>query len=127
MKMPGFSDFYTSLEHCQNCSAGMARTGIFKNWFYAPSVYNSRVSSVVPTGTEVRRPVNVYFEGGVDGTPRVGASRLLDFELEMGYFVSEGVSLGERMEIKDAKEHIFGRSRIALMASGHVHHASVRR
>ena len=118
MRIGGYSDFYTSLEHCQNCSAGMARSNIFKNWFYAPSVYNSRVSSVVPTGTEVRRPVNVYFEGGVDGTPRVGASRLLDFELEMGYFVSEGVAMGERMEIGDAKEHIFGESEVAKRMSG---------
>lgn len=108
MKIGGYSDFYTSLEHCQNCSAGMARSAIFKNWFYTPSVYNSRVSSVVPNGTDIRRPKNVYFENGMDSDPAFGPSRLLDYELEMGYFVSKPVEYGERMDIKDAKEHIFG-------------------
>ncbi len=33
MKIEGYSDFYTSLEHCQNCSTGMNRNGgIPKNW-----------------------------------------------------------------------------------------------
>ena len=108
MKIGGYSDFYTSLEHCQNCSAGMSRSGIFKNWFYTPSVYNSRVSSVVPSGTLIRRPRNVYFKEGLDSEPAFGPSRLLDYELEMGYFVSEEVGYGERMEIEEAKEHIFG-------------------
>jgi fumarylacetoacetase len=34
MQMQGFSDFYTSLEHCQNCSGQMAEAKIPKNWFY---------------------------------------------------------------------------------------------
>ena len=34
MAMQGFSDFYTSLEHCQNCSGEMAAAKIPKNWFY---------------------------------------------------------------------------------------------
>jgi hypothetical protein len=34
MAMQGFSDFYTSLEHCQNCSGEMAEAKIPKNWFY---------------------------------------------------------------------------------------------
>lgn len=109
MTIGGYSDFYTSLEHCQNCSAGMARSGIFKNWFYAPSVYNSRVSSVVPTGTRIRRPKNIYFSNGIDSDPAYGPSRLLDYELEMGYFCSKPVPYGERMDIEDAKEHIFGK------------------
>lgn len=114
MKIGGYSDFYTSLEHCQNCSQGMARSGIFKNWFHAPSVYNSRVSSVVPTGTEIRRPINIAFSNGIDSDPVYGPSRLLDYELEMGYFVSKEVPYGQRIDITNAKEHIFGRKASAV-------------
>ena len=38
MAMQGFSDFYTSLEHCQNCSGEMAEAKIPKNWFYVRSL-----------------------------------------------------------------------------------------
>lgn len=112
MQMQGFSDFYTSLEHCQNCSGEMAAAKIPKNWFYvtsplpypnhnstiwlmvtaqAPSVYNSRVSSVLPTPSTIPRPSNVYFSNGLDSEPTYGPTRRLDFELEMGYFVSKPV------------------------------------
>lgn len=136
MQMQGFSDFYTSLEHCQNCSGQMAEAKIPKNWFYvcpispsrqrtattedhiannpplppsqAPSVYNSRVSSILPTPSTIPRPSNVYFSNGIDSEPTYGPTRKLDFELEMGYFLSKPIPWGERLDIKDAKEHIFG-------------------
>ncbi|KAK3719530.1 hypothetical protein LTR37_004388 [Vermiconidia calcicola] len=108
MKIGGYSDFYTSLEHCQNCSAFMSAAAIPKNWFYTPSVYNSRASSVIPTSRDIRRPKNVYFSGGIDSEPTYGPTRKMDYELEMGYFVSSPIPLGERMPIEQAKEHIFG-------------------
>ncbi|KAI7352146.1 hypothetical protein KC354_g12131 [Hortaea werneckii] len=108
MKMGGFSDFYTSLEHCQNCSGEMTSAAIAKNWWYAPSVYNSRVSSVLPTPHDIPRPKNVYFSNGVDSEPTYGPTQKMDFELEMGYFVSKPVPFGESMPIADAKEHVFG-------------------
>ncbi|KAI7190763.1 hypothetical protein KC343_g11200, partial [Hortaea werneckii] len=86
MKMGGFSDFYTSLEHCQNCSGEMTSAAIAKNWW----------------------PKNVYFSNGVDSEPTYGPTQKMDFELEMGYFVSKPVTFGEPMPIADAKEHIFG-------------------
>lgn len=50
----------------------------------------------------------MYFKDGMDSEPEFGPSRLLDYELEMGYFVSKEVPYGKRMEIGEAKEHIFG-------------------
>ncbi|KAK5132099.1 hypothetical protein LTR08_000349 [Meristemomyces frigidus] len=108
MRMTGFSDFYTSLEHGQNCSGEMTAKGIAKNWWYTPSVYNSRVSSVVPSPHDIRRPKNVYFSGAIDSDPLYGPTRKMDFELEMGYFVSQPVPFGETMPISDVREHIFG-------------------
>ena len=83
-------------------------TRIPKNWYYAPSVYNSRASSVVTSGTPMRRPKGVYYEPGTDQVPTYGPSQALDFELEMGYFVSKPVPFAETMDIADAREHIFG-------------------
>lgn len=77
-----------------------------RNWFYAPSVYNGRVSSVIPSPQPVRRPRGVYF---VDGEKAAyGPSREIDYELEMGYFVSKPVEYGRELNISEADEHIFG-------------------
>jgi hypothetical protein len=84
------------------------RNRLTKNSTQAPSVYNSRVSSVLPTPSIIPRPSNVYFSNGIDSEPTYGPTKKLDFELEMGYFVSKPVPWGERMPIEDAKEHIFG-------------------
>ncbi|OBR08122.1 LOW QUALITY PROTEIN: Fumarylacetoacetate hydrolase [Colletotrichum higginsianum IMI 349063] len=105
-RIGGFSDFYCSLEHVQNCSPMAAGAAIPDNWFYAPSVYNSRVSSVVPSPQPIRRPRGVYYDG--DGNPAYGPSREVDYELEMGVFVSQPVKHGEELAIEHVEEHIFG-------------------
>jgi len=86
----------------------MTNASIAKNWWYAPSVYNSRVSSLLPTPHDLPRPKNISFSNGVDSEPIYGPCRKLDFELEMGYYVSQPVPCGERMPISEAREHIFG-------------------
>ncbi|KAJ4247102.1 hypothetical protein NW762_013240 [Fusarium torreyae] len=107
MRIGGYSDFYCSLEHVQNCSETMsAGASIPENWFYAPSVYNSRVSSVIPSGHPVRRPHGVYY--GNDGKATYSPSQQIDYELEMGLFVSKPVPYGSVMDINNAEEHIFG-------------------
>ncbi|KAK4508624.1 hypothetical protein PRZ48_002363 [Zasmidium cellare] len=108
MSIPGFSDFYTSLDHCKNCSGELTTANIPSNWFLAPSVYNSRVSSILPTPSTIPRPVNVSFEGGLDSKAIYGPTRKLDFELEMGLFVSKPVPYGSSLPIADVKSHIFG-------------------
>ncbi|KAI1113207.1 fumarylacetoacetate hydrolase [Nemania sp. NC0429] len=107
MKVGGFSDFFCSLEHCQNCSP---MTGpVAKNFFHAPSVYNARASSVVASPQAVRRPKGVMYDTGKgSGNPVYRASERLDFELEMGYFVSKPIDVGQTLSIENAPEHIFG-------------------
>lgn len=84
-----------------------AGASIHENWFYAPFVCNSRVSSVVPSPHPVRRPRGVYY-GADGGKPVYGPSRELDYELEMSVFVSKPVGLGSELDIADVEEHIFG-------------------
>lgn len=86
----------------------MTSSSIAKNWWYAPSVYNSRVSSILPSPHDIPRALNVSYASGPDSEPIYGPTRKLDFELEMGFFVSQPVPYGERLDIKNAKDHIFG-------------------
>lgn len=86
----------------------MTSSSIAKNWWYAPSVYNSRVSSVLPSPHDIPRSRNVYYATPPDSEPTYGPTRKLDFELEMGYFVSAPVPYGSRLDIAAAREHIFG-------------------
>ncbi|KAL4804545.1 2-hydroxyhepta-2,4-diene-1,7-dioate isomerase [Aspergillus unguis] len=99
-----FSDFYCSLEHAQNCSAIM-NLSVLPNWYAIPSVYNGRTSSLTVSPT-VTRPHGVIKDeaGGVAFRP----SKQLDFELEMGVFVSQPLERGRVLNIQDAKDHIFG-------------------
>jgi hypothetical protein len=75
------------------------------NLFYTPCVYNSRVSSIIPSTQPVRRPKGVYFRDG--DNPIYGRSEELDYELEMGYFVSNPIEFGSVLNIAEAEEHIF--------------------
>ena len=72
-----------------------------------PVGYHGRASSVVVSGTPVRRPSGQTMP--VEGEPPVfGPCRLLDFELEMGFLVGPGNNLGEPVPIEKAHEQIFG-------------------
>ncbi|KAF2651878.1 putative fumarylacetoacetate hydrolase [Lophiostoma macrostomum CBS 122681] len=106
MHIGGYSDFYCSLEHVRNCSP-MTANVVPQNWFHAPCVYNGRASSVVCSPQPIKRPKGVFYDPDTD-EPTYGASRRMDYELEMGYFVSRPVPYGETMDVADAEEHIFG-------------------
>lgn len=84
---------------------------INQNWFTIPSVYNGRTSSLVISGTPITRPVGTFPLVNADGsknTPGFQPETCLDFELEMGVFLSKSVPRGKRLQIEDAKESIFG-------------------
>ncbi|KAB8205720.1 hypothetical protein BDV34DRAFT_195091 [Aspergillus parasiticus] len=106
MKIWGYSDFFCSLEHAQNC-APLTGGEVARNFFYAPSVYNGRASSVIPSPTPVRRPKGIRWDHD-GGQPVFGPAVQMDFELEMGYFVSKPIPIGETIKAIDAPEHIFG-------------------
>ncbi|MDQ6818513.1 MAG: fumarylacetoacetase [Actinomycetota bacterium] len=103
-----YVDFYSSIEHAMNLGR-MFRPGVdplLPNWRYVPVGYHGRSSTVVVSGTPVRRPRGQRL--GPDG-PSWGPSARLDFELELG-FVTGGSpnKLGEPISIDAAPERIFG-------------------
>src|SRR5215210_6502006 len=85
-----YTDFYASLFHATNVGS-MFRPDepLLPNYKHVPIAYHGRASSVVPSGTPVRRPVGqVKPEGASE--PLVSASRRLDYELEVGVFIGTG-------------------------------------
>lgn len=102
-----YTDFYSSREHATNVGT-MFRgpdNALMPNWLHLPVAYHGRASSVVVSGTDLRRPWGQIKPGD---SPLHEPSRSLDFELEMGFFIGPGNPLGEPIPIARAPEHIFG-------------------
>ena len=72
-----------------------------------PIGYHGRASSIVVSGTPIRRPLGQTMPEGAD-RPVFGPSRLLDFELEMAFVIGTPTSLGEQVTTAQAEDHIFG-------------------
>ena len=103
-----YTDFYSSKEHATNVGSMFRdpENALKPNWLHLPVGYHGRASSVIPSGQNVRRPCGQLKPD--DGPPQYGPSRLLDFELEMGFFVGPGNELGDPIPIDEAEDHIFG-------------------
>ncbi len=103
-----YVDFYSSLEHATNLGR-LFRPGaepLLPNWRHVPIGYHGRASTVVVSGTPIRRPVGQLPR---DGGPAFAPTERLDIELELG-FVTGGPPqpLGEPLPIDAAGERIFG-------------------
>ena len=95
MEMPAsigdYTDFYASREHATNVGTMFRgpENALMPNWTHLPVGYHGRASSVVVSGTDIRRPrgqLQIDAKDAKKGS-KFGACRLMDFELEMGMFV----------------------------------------
>lgn len=104
-----YTDFYSSREHATNVGAMFRdpENALLPNWLHLPVAYHGRASSVVISGTPIHRPHGQTKPKEGD-SPVFGPSRLLDFELEMGYFIGPGNELGSPIPIAEAADHVFG-------------------
>ena len=105
----GYTDFYSSKEHATNVGV-MFRgkdNALQPNWLHMPIGYNGRASTVVVSGTTVRRPRGQLKPPTAD-VPSFGPCKRLDFELEMGVVVGQPSAMGEMLTEKQAEEMIFG-------------------
>ncbi len=105
-----YTDFYASKEHATNVGSLFRdpENAIMPNWLHVPIGYHGRSSSIVPSGTPVRRPLGQSKPLEGEKQPQFGASRLLDFELEMAFITTAVNNLGERIPIEETEENIFG-------------------
>ncbi|MDA0729838.1 MAG: fumarylacetoacetase [Bacteroidetes bacterium] len=104
-----YTDFYSSEDHARNVGK-MFRdpdNALLPNWKHMPVGYHGRASSIVLSGTPIRRP-HGQTRPNEDQPPVFGPSRLLDFELEMAFVTFDGKPLGERISTAEAEDYMFG-------------------
>jgi fumarylacetoacetase len=103
-----YTDFYASVYHAMNVGKMFRPDNpLLPNYKYVPIGYHGRASSIVVSGTAVRRPLG-QTRAGEGPAPEFGPSRMLDYEAEMGLYVGRGNELGNAIAITDAEDHIFG-------------------
>jgi fumarylacetoacetase len=109
VQIPGYTDFYSSKEHATNVGSMFRdpKNALLPNWSEMPIGYNGRASSVVVSGTPVRRP-NGQLKLPDQERPVFGACRKLDIELETGFVIGAGNAMGDAIACEDAEAHIFG-------------------
>jgi fumarylacetoacetase len=104
-----YTDFYSSREHATNVGIMLRgeQNALMPNWLHLPVAYHGRASSIVASGTAIRRPLGQTRADGAE-MPAFGPSRSLDFELELGTFIGPGNSLGRPIPVGEAAQHLFG-------------------
>jgi len=103
-----FSDFFSSIHHATNAGRAFRPDNpLMPNFKYVPVAYHSRASSVVPSGTNFRRPKGQLRPPGSDA-PSFAPSRAMDCEVELGFYIGPGNALGDTIPIDRAEDHIFG-------------------
>ncbi len=113
MKLPvsigNYTDFYSSYHHAHNVGTMLRgpENALMPNWKWLPVAYHGRASSVVISGTDVRRPSG-QIKPPDASEPMFSASKSLDYELEMAFLIGPGNSLGAPVPIDRAMDHIFG-------------------
>ena len=105
-KISNFTDFVCSTFHAQRVVRKPLDSPLAPVLCYMPVAYHGRASSVRISGEAVRRPHGQFKDS--DGRVQFGPSKALDFELEVGAFVSTGNPLGSPIPIDSAASHIFG-------------------
>ncbi|KAI3324188.1 Fumarylacetoacetase [Xylariaceae sp. AK1471] len=112
MSIGDYTDFYAGYHHAY--AVGVMFRGpqnaLQPNYMHLPVGYHGRASSIVVSGTPIRRPNGQIL---LDPTaepkqPSTGPSRRLDIELELGCFIARPNEMGSPIKITDAEEHIFG-------------------
>lgn len=103
-----YTDFYASIFHATNVgSMFRPENPLLPNYKFVPVGYHGRSSSIVASGTSVRRPRGQAKAEGAAG-PTFGPTTRLDYELEVGLFVGPGNSRGEPISAASAEEHMAG-------------------
>lgn len=104
-----YTDFYSSKEHATN--VGMMFRGkenaLMPNWLHMPVGYHGRSSSIVVSGTPIRRPHGQILPTG-ETQPIFGPTQRLDMELETAFITTDVNNFGEPITINEASEYIFG-------------------
>lgn len=104
----GYTDFYASIFHATNVGRLFRPdTPLLANYKHVPIAYHGRTSSIVVSGTSVRRPWG-QTKGSNESSPAFRPSQRLDYEAEVAAVIGCGNALGDSIDIDKAEAHVFG-------------------
>lgn len=105
----GYTDFYAGRQHAFNIGTILRgpENALPPNWLHIPIGYNGRASTVVVSGTDIRRPLGQRKPADA-AVPTFGPSQRLDIELELGAVVGQGSTMGQPITVAEADAMIFG-------------------
>jgi fumarylacetoacetase len=104
-----YTDFFSSKEHAINVGKiiNNEKDILAPNWLHVPVGYHGRSSTIIPSGIPVHRPMGQMLPNGAT-TPVFGATRMIDFELEMAFITTDANVMGENIPVHEAEDYIFG-------------------
>ena len=103
-----YTDFYTGIHHATTVGKLFRPDNpLLPNYKWVPIGYHGRASSIVVSGTPIRRPRGQTLPPGAT-QPTVGPSQRLDYELELGALVGPGNALGTPVPMAEAEDRLFG-------------------
>src|SRR5271165_1904487 len=106
--IPDYTDFFASIDHATNTgSLFRLDKPLPPNYKWIPIAYHGRASSIVVSGTPVRRPYGQQTARRGDD-PVYAPTRMLDYELEIGAFLGPGNPMGHPIPIAQAENHLAG-------------------
>jgi len=109
VRVGDYTDFYSSIEHATNVGKMFRPDNpLLPNWKHIPVGYHGRASSIVISGTPLKRPSGQMMPPNAD-KPIYGKSKRMDLELEMAFIIGKPSELCEPVSIENAEDHIFGK------------------
>ena len=110
IEVADYVDFYSSLDHATNLGRMFRPDAepLLPNWRHLPVGYHGRSSSVVVSGTPVRRPRGQLPPATDASAPTFGPTQRLDIELELGFVTGPGNALGTSIPTSAAADQVFG-------------------
>lgn len=108
VRVPNYTDFYSSEEHATNVGTMFRdpKNALLPNWKHLPVAYHGRPSSIVVSGTAIKRPKGQIKLG--EDPPSFASTRKLDFELEVAFITCAETKLGSHITTQQATDNIFG-------------------
>ena len=107
VRVGDYTDFYAGIHHAEHVGRMFRPDGdpLLPNYRHLPVAYHGRASSIVVSGTSIRRPSGQFMQAG---KLTFGPSQAIDFELELGLIIGKSNPLGEPVPVHEAETYIFG-------------------
>lgn len=105
-----YTDFYAGKNHAYNVGVLFRgpQNALQPNYTHLPVGYHGRASTVVVSGTPIRRPRGQILPDPTNPSPIYAASKKLDIELELAAFICKENAVGDPVHIQEAQEYVFG-------------------